>query len=320
MIVTDLEYALENKLIEKLDLMIDRCHRPKIKKDVVLIIEGGEGEGKSNTSCAVAYYVKSKTNRDIHLFFDLGKMIDFAKNTHDKIIIWDEPALDSLSTDHYKEINKDLIRLLMTVRKKRHFFIFNFTKFYKFSDYIIVDRAIGMIHMYSRKEIEAGRFRYIKKRRLEDLYRYWRSSRQRLYMPLSSFGGVFPEILTNQFNKMGINVDGIKSATIEDYERAKDTAINNIGKKKIGSSSDNSLLELKILKKKIGNLTPPIKSKTLLASLMGINRRTLLEWQSIPIENKDITVHLGVRRYGGSQLIKLVSSKSDDKEEDGDIL
>ena len=136
--VTDLNYYMENRLIKKLDLIIKRCEQKQPKKDACITMEGQEGEGKTNSSLACAYYIKNKTGRDIHLFFRLKPLIDFAKTTERKIIIWDEPALDSLNAEHFKEINRDLTKLLMTVRKKRHIFFWCFTKFYKFNEYIVV--------------------------------------------------------------------------------------------------------------------------------------------------------------------------------------
>lgn len=234
----DSHYALENRLVKKLDLMIARCEQLHPKKDAVLICEGAEGEGKSNSSTAIAYYIKKKTNRTINMFFRLEPLIKFAQSTEGQIIIWDEPALDALSTDWYKEANKDLMRLLMTVRKKRHFFIFNFTKFYKFSEYIVVDRSLGLIHMYSRNETEPGRFVYIKKKNLERLFLGYKISKKRLYRPLTSFRGNFPDIIEKHFEKMGISVEGKVNATYDDYEIEKDKAIMSIGNEKKVSKRD----------------------------------------------------------------------------------
>lgn len=277
MIVTDLKYFLEDKIIKKLDLMIKRCEQSNPKKDALLIIEGAEGEGKSNTSCANAYYIKSKTKRDIHLFFKLDELIRFAQSTEAKIIIWDEPALDSLSTDWYKETNKNLIRLLMVARKKRHFFMFNLTKFYKFSDYIVVDRGLGMIHMYSRMEIEPGRFVYIRKKNLERLYLGWRQSKKRLYKKFTSFRGSYPEVLEKHFDKMGIYING-KIATYSDYDKEKDRAIESIGNNKSKEPKDNGLIELRI---KVGSLKFPIKTQIEFANRLNVNRRTLTVWKNL---------------------------------------
>jgi len=80
MIVTNLAYGLENRLLAKLDVMIKNCEQKAPKRDAQLIIEGKEGEGKTSSACACAYYIKSKTNREIHMFFNLEPLIKFAQN------------------------------------------------------------------------------------------------------------------------------------------------------------------------------------------------------------------------------------------------
>jgi DNA-binding transcriptional regulator YiaG len=270
-----IHYALENRLVSKLDLMIKRCMQDTPKKDALLLIEGAEGEGKTNSSCAVSYYIKTKTNREIHMFFRLNDMIQFAKSTEDKIIIWDEPALDSLSTDWYKEASKDLMRLLMSVRKKRHFFIFNLTKFHKFAEYIVVDRALGMVHMYSRHETEAGRFVYIRKRSIEWMFLSYRRSKKRLYNKSSSFRGRFPEVMEKYFNLMNINVNGKVNASLNTYDKEKDKAIESIASKKPDKHKDK-VLEMQ---KKIASIKIKGVSQEELAKALGITRRTLYNWQ-----------------------------------------
>lgn len=222
--VTDLDYDMEKKLVKKLDLMIDRCK----KKDVLLILEGSEGEGKTNASEAVAYYIRYKTGRTINMFFRLEGMIEFAKSTENQLIIWDEPALDSLSTDWYRARSKDLIRLLMVCRKKNHFFIFNFVKFFKFSEYIVVDRAHGFMHMYTRNNGQQGRFVYIRQNNLERLYNLYRTKKKRGYGICKSFGGWIP-FIEKHFTHMDLTIEGKPHCTIKDYEALKDNGIESIG-------------------------------------------------------------------------------------------
>lgn len=273
-IVTDLKYHLETKLVEKLDLMIARCIDKQKRKDAVLIIEGSEGEGKTNTSEAIAYYVKDKTKRDIHMFFRLKQMFDFAKSTEGKIIIWDEPSLDSLSTDWYSSASKDLIRLLMTCRKKRHFLIFNFVKFYKFSEYIVVDRSLALIHMYSRNETQSGRFIYIKKKCLEMLYADYKQKKKRNYKKYMSFGGSFP-IVEKHLDKMGLIIEGVPNCTLQMYEELKDKAINSMGDK---TKENPELLKYKELKVKLSKLKFPILTKEQFSLGIGINPKTIYKW------------------------------------------
>src|SRR3990172_977918 len=272
-VVTDLQYALENKLLAKLDLMILRCVQKDVKKDALLINEGSEGEGKTNTSCAEAYYIKFKTSREIHMFFRLEAMIDFAKKNKDKIIIWDEPSLDSLGADQIKKINRNLLRLFMTIRKRRHFFILNYTKLYKFPEYTVVDRALGMVHMYSRKEITPGRFVYVKKSNLEKLWNEYRSTKKRNYRKLRSFGGGFPEVMEKcgadgipYFNKMIIKINGIFHATLKNEEDNKD------------------LIAFKQLKKKIGLITYPIKNIIEMAKWLHTTRKSIDLWGKIEVK------------------------------------
>lgn len=273
--MSEMPYALEKRLLKKLDLMIDRVTRDKPAKDALLQNHGGEGEGKSNASIAEAGYIKWKTKRDIHLFFRLEELINFAKNNTEKIIIWDEPSLDSLSSEQLKEINKDQLRLFMTIRKNRHFFIINYTKFWKFPEYMTVDRSLGMVHLYSRKEIEPGRFRYIKKKNLEMLYNNYVKRKQRTFKKLSSFGGKFPEVMVKHYNNMDITINNQQHSTLEDYERQKTFAIQSIGGK--GMSRDKR--ELLLLRKRIATLELPIKSLTDFSKKLKIHRRILYAWK-----------------------------------------
>ena len=281
---TDLDYYIEARLVLKLDAMIKRCTQTTPKMDVAMIMEGNEGEGKTNGALCCAYYVRYKTGRDIHLFFRLRALIEYAKKTESKVIIWDEPSLDSLSTDSLNKINKDLIRLLMTARKKRHFIIFNFTKFFKFSEYIVVDRCVALIHMYMKRQQEIGHYVYIRKRNLEALYNGYKFGKKRMYKTLKNFYGSFPEVMEVEggswFKHMDVTVHGanktITSASLEDYNREKDYAIESIGEEE--EKSDKPTLELKAFKYKISQLKPPILNKEILAKQLGTDARTMRTW------------------------------------------
>jgi len=154
-------------------------------------------------------------------------MIEFAQSTEKQIIIWDEPALQALSTDWASSAVKNLTRLLMMARKKQHFIIINMTKFYKFNEYVVVDRPMALIHVYSRRNIQSGRFMYIRKKCLEPLWRDYRFRKVRSYKKYSSktVRGTFPDILNPKYKNNVLKV--FDNAT---YEKAKDAAIMEIGK------------------------------------------------------------------------------------------
>lgn len=268
-------FAIEKKLINKLEVGIKYVTQENPKLDTFWINEGKEGRGKTNSSVVEALYFKLRTGRDVHLFFRLETMSNFAKRTENKIIIWDEPALDSMSLDQLNNLNKDLFRLFATIRKKRHIFIINYTKFWKFPEHIVVDRADCMVHM---QENDVGRFLYIKKKRLEKLWEEYRTKRKRSYKKQSSFGGAMPNIMEKQFHKLGFYVNNIANATYEQYQSEKDKAIQSIGQAK---NKPNMLLqqELKQLKKKIALIDfRTIKSREDLSAALGLHPKTLYVW------------------------------------------
>jgi len=278
MIVTKFHYPLEKRYIEKIDLMIDRCVTKKSKKDAVLIFEGGEGEGKTTFSIATGYYIAEKTGRHFGqdcLFFNLKEMIDFAKKTEDKIIIWDEPALEALSTDSRRNVAVDLTRLLMMARKKRHFIMINMAKFYKFNEYVIVDRPLALIHVYSRKNIQSGRFLYIRKKNLEPLYLDWKYKKRRNYKKYAhpTVRGSFPDVLNPNYKN---NV--LSEFDNEAYEKRKDQAILSIGTKETMSFWKEKNIRLKW---GIYQMSGTQEEK---GKILGVTGRTISKWGSLPKE------------------------------------
>jgi len=263
-LVTDLKFYMDNALKKKIDLMIKRCTQKNPKKDSLLLIEGGEGEGKSNFSFQIGYYTSYVTGREFsskNVFFHADKLLKFAQETENQIIIYDEPSLDMMGAEWWKQEQLNIVKLLMTARKKRHFFIFNLTKFYKFQEYIVVDRAMGMIHVYSRKEIEPGRFVFIKRKAIEIMYNTYRKNKQRLYKKYTSLRGTFPDFVEGTMD-------------IENYERNKNAAIMSIGTKKQGKTQK----KYNELKEKLGLLKMPVQTKEELCKKLGIGVRTLYSW------------------------------------------
>ena len=282
--VQPFNYPLDDRLLLKIDLMIARCIQENPKRDAVLLFEGAEGEGKTTFSAAIGYYVKSKTGREFNhtrMFFDLKEMIKFAQNTEEQIIIWDEPALQALSKDTLTTIVKDLERLLMMARKKRHFIMINMAYFNKFNEYIVWQRPLGMIHVYSRKEIYSGRYVYIKKKALENLWHSWRSKRRRDYRKYcsKSIRGTFPDVLNPKYkNNVLSNFD------LNYYEKKKDEAILKIGVKEEKKDVYEKYKRIiAFLIRKINkNYHEKIEDLT---KEFGVNERSYYNWLKIkPIE------------------------------------
>jgi hypothetical protein len=283
--LTDKRIPFNQEFIRKIDLMIERITQKNPKLDAVFQFEGGEGLGKTSYSAATGYYVAFKTGKtfsDKNMFFDVKKAIDFAKTTEGQIIIFDEPAKGVLKAQWRNQLQQNLVVLLMLARKKRHFIIFNFVKFYKFNEYIVVDRCLGMAHLYERRDKKGYAFAYIPKSYLEDLYNDAIKKHQRNYFKYSVFTGEFPDVLNPEraYNILDV-------FDIETYEKNKDKAISTIGEKEEEGPNPDRIALLK-LKKAIGLSKCPIKNREELAERVGVHAKTLCEWAKLSIDELNL--------------------------------
>lgn len=255
---------MEQKLKDKLDLMIKRM-TGKSKQDNVILIDGDEGLGKSNMAAGICYYISQETGRPFstnNCFFDLDKLINFAINNKEQIIWWDEGALGGLASDWWTKNQKKFMKLLMVARKRKHFFVICIPKFFKLNEYFVVDRSIALIHTYARKQIILGRFVYFDKKTKEYLYYYWKRKRTREYKKYYKFHGSFPEVLGLVINE-------------EEYEKKKDEAILSIDKEQEHKTPESIIREYRqqILKRLAEQNTKINKSQ--LAKVIGVTRKTI---------------------------------------------
>lgn len=220
MIVTDKQYHMEDNLVSKLDLMIKRM---KGSDDNIIAVDGDEGQGKTEFGIGVCYYISDKTGRsyDIsNIFFDLDKLIKFASSTEEQIIHFDEAVLGLLATNWQNKIQQKFIKLVMVARKKKHFIVLIIPKFHRLPQYMIEERCIALIHIYSKNNIHKGRFCYYTKKKTNMLYADWRKSKIKRYKEYRSFWGTFPiaskKVFTDEQNQA--------------YEDKKDEAILLLGK------------------------------------------------------------------------------------------
>lgn len=271
MIVTDKKYHLETKLVEKLNIMINRCTKKKF--DNLVIVDGAEGYGKSTLSVAMAYYFAYETGRSFsvdNIFFKINELMEFATKTKDQIIIWDEAAIEGLATDWQSKLQRKLIKLLMVVRKKRHFFIFNIPRFFKLNEYIIVDRAIALIHVYARRETQLGRMVYFNRKSKDSLYSEWKRNKVRAYGKYKRFGGTFPDVLAKLIDE-------------KTYEAKKDKAIESLTEVEVISAKERKLLKLQYAIYLFKGMTQVQKAKH-----FNISKDTISDWGKIPQKHPKI--------------------------------
>jgi len=260
--VTDKQYYMDDKLIEKLDLMIQRCSGAH-KLDNWVVVDGDEGFGKSTMSVCCAYYMAQKLKRPFgveQIFFDPDSFIEYGTKTKEQVIILDESVFGGLSGDAMTKIGKKLIKFAMIIRKKRHVIFLNIPKFFKLNEYLMVDRSVALIHVYARDGTKLGRFVYFTNTQKEKLYYGYKKTKTRKYKSLYTLRGTFPDALGKIIDE-------------KEYDRKKDEAILSFG-----ASQDKTLDELLIdkikrleeFKKKHGINITIIES----AEQIGIHRVT----------------------------------------------
>lgn len=210
---------MDDKYKYKLDLMLKRMSGTD---DNIVVIDGDEGQGKTEMAMGTCYYISQKTGRPYNIdniFFDLDKLIKFASSTKEQIIHFDEAVLGLLVTKWQDKLQQKFLTLAMVARKKKHFMILCIPKFHRLPQYLIEERTIGLIHVYSRNNMEKGRFCYYTKNRKNELYLDWRRTKTKKYKEYLSFWGTFPiastKIFTDEQNKA--------------YDDKKDEAILAIG-------------------------------------------------------------------------------------------
>ena len=271
MIITDKKIAVENRLIPFIKRIIIRLTQKTPKLDYPLLIDGFEGYGKSNFSQTfgyiIAYFTKRKFTLD-NIFFIPEEMINFALNSTDQIIIWDEAALAALAMQKSGDIQLLLIQMLSVARKNRHLFIINIPRFYRLKEPII-ERCMGMVHVYARKQTKLGRFFFYKKESLDNLYEDYRRTRRRpKYSNWVTVRGEIGEYASKIIDQ-------------KEYDKKKDIGIQYLlksGKTKVNPYKQE-LYDYRIRSSK---LKFPIKNQEEYAKQMGIPRRTIFDgWKDL---------------------------------------
>ena len=278
--VTDKQFYMDEGLKTKLDLV--KYMIEKDNDDGMLCISGETGSGKTSLAIAIGYYMSKELKRPFsvdNVFFDPDKMIDFAINNKEQIIIWDESALGGLGNQHMSQIQRKLLMCLMTCRLFKHFFIFNAPKFKKLTSYIR-EESFGLIHTYKVVKIgQKSKYRYM----------YIGKQSKNIYNECIEKGRSAQNLkkFTN-FYGMSPNPKYFEDVIDKNaYEKKKIEAIKSIGKedkKKV----DKNLIKLKALRYLIYHKLDRYQKQEL-SKLFGINRKTLYVWGQLEDKNDETT-------------------------------
>jgi hypothetical protein len=259
-VVTDKQYYIDESIKERLDYCINR--RAK-NFDHLFIVDGDEGYGKSTATIGWAYYVAYTLGLNFthaNVFFNPDDLLKFAGETDGQVIVWDEAALGGLSVQWQSKIQQQLVQMLMVARKKRHFWFFVIPKFFRLNEYVVVDRSIGLIHVYSQDDLNRGNFVYFDKRKKNKLYYEVKKTKIRNYKNYTFRG---------KFVQKGFVIDE------QEYDKQKEIAIKSIFEKDKKMSDK----EIKLIQLKYKLATLEGKGIVEISKFLDIPERTLYGWR-----------------------------------------
>ena len=165
--INDKEFYMDGFLVKNLDIA-----KKVIKKDwdMVFIVDGKEGCGKSDLAQKCAFYCDPTLTIDRVCFS--AKEFKNAINKAQKYeaVIFDEAYSSLSSRGAMSEVNRILVGLLAEIRQKNLFVFIVLPCFFELDKYAGVWRSIALIHVYSRDQFERGYFSFYNQQKKKTLY------------------------------------------------------------------------------------------------------------------------------------------------------
>ena len=162
------EYSMSIRLKRNLDEVITPALQKK-DKDYVLIIDGGEGSGKSTFAFQVGKCVDPSLNLSRIVFTADEFREALFKAKKGQCVIFDEAFTGFSSRASLSSVNRTLVNLMMQVRQKNLFIIIVLPTFFLLDKYLALFRAKALIHVFESKGVR-GYFRVYNSRLKKLLY------------------------------------------------------------------------------------------------------------------------------------------------------
>ena len=227
------EMTFSPSLLSQYSVMEERTSR---KFDNIFIVTGMEGTGKSlGIAIPTAYYLSGKNMKVVFTWEQFEKY--YKTMPEGSTIVWDEFIFAGMSTDALSEMQKRIIQLMVTGRKKLINVILVVPSIFLLKNYFAVHRALCLIHTDSPDFLTRGTayfYGYDNKRILYNRHK----KIQYTDLNLSTFCFKFVEQSENLYD-------------MKEYEKMKDEAIASIGQERKEKQSDRNKKKTNIICKAI---------------------------------------------------------------------
>ena len=161
--------------------------------DSLILIDGDRRTGKSTLGKTIAYLINPDLtiNNFVAGIEEAPEKISSSK--YDDVLFFDEGSLIANSKDAMRKKNVQLEKIIDVVGVKRLVLIFCMPSFFKISNPIAVQHSRFLLHVYTGKKLERGRFMYFgtKKKRL--LYSVGKKNFNSYKKPKSNWIGNFTD-------------------------------------------------------------------------------------------------------------------------------
>jgi hypothetical protein len=157
---------------DRLNNVLEKKLIPDLKnkdKDAVIVIDGGEGAGKST----LAFQIGKKVDQTLDLNRVTFNAEEFRaailKAKKGQCVIYDEAFTGLSSRAALSGVNRVLVSLMMQMRQKNLFVIVVLPTFFLLEKYVALFRTRILIHVYENKGIR-GYFRIYNRKKKKNLY------------------------------------------------------------------------------------------------------------------------------------------------------
>lgn len=236
--------------------------------DCVFVIDGIEGSGKSTLSFLCGWYVSEGKLTLKNICEGTEDAVKKLQTLPDKsILIIDEGSLSFSSTEVMRREQRTLVKILNVIRQRCMCLIIVAPSFFNLNKYISVERSRFLIHVYTDKDLNRGRFCYFSQKKKKALYSIGKKNFNSYNKPKSDFTGLFTKF---------------EPPFYKQYLRYKNQIIKEQFEKKINVSDVVRKVKFEInlaLKENYPQLTQQDRAK-----VFNINPRTLRTWESPHIE------------------------------------
>lgn len=143
-----------------------------IKKDwdMIFIVDGYEGTGKSVMAAQCAYFCDPSLNLDRVVFTPKEFRAAVIQSKPYQAVVYDEAYTGLSSRATMTIINRALVSMLAEIRQKNLFVYVVMPTFFDLDKYVALWRSRALIHVYTGDNFERGYFAFYNSDRKKDLY------------------------------------------------------------------------------------------------------------------------------------------------------